>query len=230
MQIPGIVGGIAPESTILYYRLAIDRYRERRKDGSYPPILISSIDLKGFLDLVGAGRLGELTEFLLKEIERLARAGADFGALASNTPHLVFDALAAASPLPLISIVETTAVAARTRGLRRLGLLGTRFTMQARFYPDGLARAGIEVVVPNAGEQDYVNEKYFAELVGGTVKEETRRGLLSIVERLRVEDGIDGLILGGTELSLILQGRDEGFVILDTLRLHVDAIVESMLQ
>jgi aspartate racemase len=101
----GIIGGIAPGSTVDYYRLLIESYQEQTKDGSYPSILINSIDLKRLLDLVGSDRLPELTEYLLREIDRLARAGADFGLMASNTPHIVFEELSRQSPIPLLSIV-----------------------------------------------------------------------------------------------------------------------------
>lgn len=108
MKTIGIVGGIAPASTIEYYRLIIARYREQKRDGSYPPIIINSIDLKKVLDLIGAQRLAEVTEYLLGEVTRLGGARADFGLLASNTPHIVFEDIQRQSPIPLVSIVEAT--------------------------------------------------------------------------------------------------------------------------
>ena len=113
MKTLGIIGGIAPESTVEYYRLIVALYRERTHDGSYPPLLINSIDLKKLLDLIGALRLADVTEYLLKEVTKLARAGADLGLLASNTPHLVFEDLRRGSPIPLISIVEAACRATR---------------------------------------------------------------------------------------------------------------------
>ena len=196
MKTVGLIGGIGPESTIEYYRLTIARYRERMGDGSYPPILINSIDLTRMLDLVGANRLPELTDYLLGEIEKLARAGASIGALAANTPHIVFEPLRQRSPIPLISIVEATCQAAEARGIRRAGLFGTRFTMQAPFYPRGLARAGIACAIPSPAEQDYIHEKYMVELVNGVFRPETRDRLVAIIHRLRREEGIDSVILG----------------------------------
>lgn len=223
------MGGIGPESTIEYYRLTVALYRERTGDGSYPPVLIDSIDLTKMLDLIGAGRLAEVADYLLAEVERLARAGADFGVLAANTPHIVFDAILRRSPIPLISIVDATCQVAESRGLRRVGLFGTRFTMQAPFYPEGLTPSGIAVVVPSPAEQEYIHARYMGELVNGLLRPETRERLLAIVHRLKVEERIDGLILGGTELPLIL--RDEaqaGLPLLDTTRIHVEAIVARM--
>src|SRR5215510_1822650 len=124
MKTAGIIGGIGPESTLEYYRLIVALYRERNPNGSYPRLVINSIDLQTMRKLIEANNLPDLTEFLLGEIRKLADAGADFGALSANTPHLVFDALRRRSPIPLISIVEVTCETAKARGLKRLGLFG----------------------------------------------------------------------------------------------------------
>ena len=230
MRTAGIIGGIGPESTVEYYRLTVALYREGTRDGSYPPIVINSIDLTKMLDLIGTNRLPEVTDYLLGEVQRLARAGADFGVLAANTPHIVFEPLLARSPIPLISIVEATCQAAKAQRLERVGLFGTRFTMQAPFYPDVLAQVGIRVVVPSLEEQAWIHGKYMSELVNGIILPETRDGLLAIVERLRAQEGIDGLILGGTELPLILrEANPPGIPFLDTTRLHVEQVVARML-
>jgi len=226
----GIIGGIGPESTQEYYRLIIASYRRRKGDGSYPRVIVNSIDLKTVVDLMGANRLVELADHLLGELRRLERAGADFGALAANTPHIVFDTLRRESPIPLISIVEVTRQAAEALGLKRIGLFGTRYTMQGRFYPEVFAPAGITLVTPEAGEQDYIHEKYMTELVNGVFLPDTRQGLMDIVERMRTREGIEGVILGGTELPLILRDVEDGEVpFLDTTRLHVEQIVARLL-
>jgi hypothetical protein len=147
----GIIGGIAPESTVEYYRGLVAAYRERVRDGSYPSIVIDSIDLKKMLDLIGAGALEEVTDYLAAELGRLARAGASLALLASNTPHVVFDELRRRSAVPLVSIVEAACGEAKALGLRRVGLFGTRFTMQGRFYPDVFSREGIELVAGSGG-------------------------------------------------------------------------------
>lgn len=230
MKTAGIVGGIGPESTIEYYRGIVRLYRERNPDGSYPRVVINSIDAGRMLGLFGGNKLAEATAFLSGEMERLARAGADFGVLAANTPHLVFDDLQVLSSIPLVSIVGATCQEAKARGFRRLGLLGTRYTMGARLYPDGLMRAGIEMVLPSSEDQDYVHEKYMGELVNGVVRPETKDGLVAVIDRMTSHEGIDGAILGGTELSLILQEKDAAAVpLLDTTRIHVEAIVTRML-
>jgi aspartate racemase len=229
MKIVGIVGGIGPESTIEYYRFIIARYREQQTDGSYPSIIINSIDLTKVLTWAAANELEALSDFLVGEIERLARAGADFGALASNTPHLVFDELRRRSPIPLISIVEATAGAAQTLGLKRVGLFGTGFTMKANFYPDIFARAGMTIIVPAEAEQGYIHEKYMTDLVNGIILPETRERLLAIVDQMKARDEIDGLILGGTELPLILRDAEHnGIPFLDTTKIHVERIVAEL--
>ena len=230
MKTLGMIGGIGPESTMAYYRLLISSYRERVRDGSYPPILINSVDLKTLVDLFEANDLLRVIERLTAELSKLAAAGAHFALLAANTPHLVFDDLRRRSSLPLISIVDATCEAAKALKLTKLGLFGTRFTMQARFYPEVFSRAGIQLVVPGPEEQSTIHDKYMNELVKGIFLPATRERLLGIVDRLKEREGIQGLILGGTELPLILGDvRDRGIPFLDTTRIHVEAALEVML-
>jgi aspartate racemase len=227
----GIIGGIAPGSTIDYYRLVVARYRNMQPDGSYPPVLINSIDLKRVLDLVKARELNKLTEYLVAEVIKLARGGADVALLASNTPHLVFEDVQRHAPIPLISIVEATCGAAEAAGLRRVGLFGTRFTMQGRFYSDVFSRRDITVVAPSPDEQEYIHDLYLDELVHEIFKPGTRDGMMAIARRMKVRDGIEGLILGGTELPLLL--RDEAsadFPFLDTTAIHVERALAACFQ
>jgi aspartate racemase len=226
----GIIGGIGPESTIEYYRLLIASYRKQNPDSGYPSIIINSVDLKKMIELITAGNFAEVADYLVTAIESLARAGADFAAVAANTPHIVFDQIRARSSLPLISIVEATREAAALLGLNNVGLFGTRFTMQGQFYPNVFARAGIEIVVPEEVEQDYIHEHYMNELIKGIFLPETRAGLLGIVDKLKDREGIAGLILGGTELPLILRGDEHnGVAFLDTSKIHVNRIVRELL-
>ena len=230
MKTLGIIGGIAPESTIEYYRLIIESYRAQNPDGNYPPLIINSINLKKMIELIEANKLAEITEYLLSELQKLARAGADIGLLASNTPHIVFDDLQHKSPIPLISIVQATCQTAQAMGLKKVGLLGTRFTMQGRFYPEVFSSRGIELVVPDINDQEYIHDKYMNELINGIFLDETRQGLLAIAERMKEKTGIQGVILGGTELPLILRDvNDLGIPLFDTTRIHVEQAVAQML-
>ena len=230
MKLIGIVGGIGPESTIDYYRLFISTYRERRPDGGYPPVLINSIDLARALKLVSSNDLAGLAAYMLEEVRRLARAGATHGLLSSNTPHIVFDELRRASPIPLISIVETACRAAVERKLKRVGLFGTRFTMQGGFYQKVFAREGIAVAIPGPEDQEFIHDTYLNELVNGVVLAATRERYVAIARQMKREQDIEALILGGTELPLLL--RDAigiGMMLLDTARLHVEAAVSELL-
>jgi aspartate racemase len=230
MKTLGIVGGIGPESTIEYYRQLIALYQARKRDASYPPIIINSINMKVLVDLFEANDLAQVTEYLLAAIRKLAGAGAEYGLLAANTPHIVFDEVHRRSPIPLISIVEATCEAARASELKKLGLFGTRFTMQSQFYPQVFSAAQISLVTPQPDEQAYIHDKYMNELVKGIILPETRQRLLLIVDRLQEKEGIDGLILGGTELPLILgEVTDRGIPFLDTTRIHVQAALARML-
>src|SRR6266571_7974131 len=163
MKTLGIIGGLGPESTIDYYQRIIALYRERTGDGSYPEFIINSVNLKKGLDFMAANDLAGMADYLLEGIGKLARAGADFGLISANTPHIVFDDVAPKSPIPLISIVEATCAYAKSRKLKRLVLFGTRYTMQADFYPKVLSREGIDLVVPESKDQDFIHNKYFDE-------------------------------------------------------------------
>lgn len=229
MKTLGIIGGIAPESTVEYYRLIVAEYRRRQTDGSYPSIIINSISLQRLVDLVTADDRAGLVEFIVPELERLHRAGAVVGLLSSNTPHLVFDELAARSALPLISIVAAARAEAQRLGLKRVGLFGTRFTMQAGFYQATFAQAGIAVVIPEAAEREAIHEKYMGELIYGNFLDATRERLLEIAQRMRREQAVEAIILGGTELPLLLRTPPADLPMLDTGRIHAEAAVEQML-
>ena len=230
MKTLGIIGGLGPESTVDYYQRIIALYRERTRDGSYPEFIIASVNLRKGLFFMDAGDLAGMADYLLEAIEKLARARADFGLISANTPHIVFDDVAAKSPIPLISIVEATCAAAKARKLQRLALFGTRYTMQASFYPKVFSHEGIELVVPEPDDQNYIHDKYFSELVPGKFLPETRAGLLAIVDRMKTKSDIDGVILAGTELPLILSDADhKGIQFLNTTKIHVEAAVTEML-
>jgi aspartate racemase len=225
-----MIGGVGPESTVDYYRAILALYRERKPDGSYPPLIINSIDLNKMVDLITRNDLKAVANYLLDEIRKLARASADFGLVAANTPHLVFDEVQSQSPIPLISIVEATCAAAKARALKRLALFGTRFTMQGAFYPKVFSREGIELIMPEPEDQEYIHHKYMNELILGKFLPETRAGLLAVVDRLKDKADLDGVILAGTELPLILRDAvHNGSPFLDTTNIHVEAAVTEML-
>ena len=181
MKTLGIVGGVGPEATVEYYKQIIAAYRAKKADGSYPVILIHSVNLQLMLDGFNAKRLPDVVDQMVDSLQRLARAGADFGLMASNTPHLMFRDIKARSPIPLISIIEATRVEAQRRGLRRPALFGSRYTMQGRSYADVFEPAGMTIVTPQPDEIDYIHSKYMSELINGVLLPETRDELLAVV-------------------------------------------------
>jgi aspartate racemase len=230
MKTLGIIGGLGPESTIDYYGKIIALYRQRTRDGSYPQFIINSVNLKKGLDFMDANNLPGMADYLVEEIGKLILAGATFGLISANTPHIVFDEVASRSSIPLISIVEATCAAAKAKKLKRLALFGTRYTMQATFYPKVFSREGIDLLLPGSEDQTYIHDKYLNELVSGKFLPETRAGLLVIADRMKEKHDIDGVILAGTELPLILRDREhKGIPFLDTTEIHCEAAVTQML-
>jgi len=230
MNTVGIIGGIGPESTVEYYRLIISSFLEHEKNGNYPQIIINSINMKKMLDLIGEKKLNEVTDYLVAEIRKVASAGADFALLASNTPHIVFNQINEKSSLSLISIVEATCEEVISKAIHRVGLFGTKFTMEGGFYNKIFSDHGIEVISPDEKDQNYIHGKYMGELVKGIIRVETKNELLKIVNRLQTESHIQGLILGGTELPLILKDTDANDIpFFDTTRIHVESIMKRLL-
>ena len=229
MNTVGIIGGIGPESTVEYYRKIISTYLKNGSSGNYPQIIINSINMKKMLDQIAAGKLLEVAEYLAAEANKLSSAGADFGLLASNTPHIVFDQVQQLTALPLISIVETCCEEIVDSGVKRVGLFGTKFTMQGGFYNHLLSSHGIDVFTPNDEDMNYIHDKYMSELVKGIVVDETKSGLLNIIDKMNNQDDIQGLILGGTELPLILKKEDiTGVNIFDTTEIHVKSVLKRL--
>jgi aspartate racemase len=224
MATAGLIGGLGPDTTVDYYR-RIQAAWQAHDPGTAPHLIIDSIDVKQIFRLVEFDQPG-LADYLSASVDRLARAGADFAAITANMPHLVFGDVVARSPIPLVSIIATCADAAEARGVRRLALLGTRFTMEAPMYPGELGGRGIAVVTPNETERAFVHDHYVGELLQGQFRPEVRQRVEAIVARMRDEEGVDGVILGGTELALLLPYERVAEVpAFNTTALHVEAIV-----
>jgi len=229
MKTLGLIGGTGPESTIDYYRLLVAEYR-KQADGSSPPLIINSVDLKRMIAFMNARAFGEVADYLVSEFEKLQKAGVDFAALTANTPHIVFEEIQERTALPLISIVEATCERAQALGLKTVGLFGTRFTMEEAFYPKVFSPTSVNLVIPNDQERAYIHEIYFGELLKDVFLPETRTKLLAIADAMKARHDIEALILGGTELPLLLRAEEHnGIQLLDTTRIHVDRLVKEML-
>ena len=170
-----------------------------------------------------------IEEALSEGLKRLHAAGADFAVIATNTMHILFDRLQDKSPIPLISIVDATAEAIREAGLKRVGLLGTRFTMEKPFYVEGLARHGIEAIVPEKEERDYINRVVFEELSVGELREESRKVYLEIIDKL-VAQGAEGMVLGCTEIPLLITPEHTDVQLFDTAVIHAEKALKYAIE
>jgi len=223
----GIIGGLGPEATVDYYKEIINAFKNEKGDLNYPDIIIYSVNLSELVGLMKEKKYDQVTSYLSEKIESLKRAGAEFAALSANTPHLVFDQLKEKSGIPLISIVEATCEECIKKGLKRTGLIGTGFTMNASFFPDVFNRRGLEVVMPEKEDKELIDYKVFSEIELGIFKDDTRRFLIGIIEKMVREQHIDSMILGCTEFPLILKESNyAGIPMLNTTKIHVDAIVK----
>lgn len=230
MKTIGILGGMSPEASIDYYRRLIDLSRERWQYRC-PRIVIFNLDLEQWKEAVERPEAWkEAVSLLCDGILRLHRAGAEFAVMASNTPHMFFEEVAAAAPIPILSIVEETAREAEDRGFQRVGLLGTRMVMEGAFYRGPFTRRGISVVVPESGECARVHEMIVKHLVCGDFRDEIKSELLGVARRLHREQGIEALVLGCTELPLVLHEDDLGIPALDTTDIHVRAAFARALE
>ena len=224
----GIVGGIGPESTADYYKSIINGYRALSQDGSYPRIIINSIDMSEMLALIDRKDYSGVTDLLLRSVTSLKNAGANVAAIASNTPHVVFDKVKVLSPIPLISIVEASCRYATSLGLKKALLIGTRFTMQHNFYQTAFIQKGISVIVPSAENQEIIHNIIFPELEEGIVIPEKKAEMMDICNDIIVQESCDGIILGCTELPLMLHEDYFSIAVLNTAQIHVQAIVERL--
>lgn len=225
----GLVGGMGPASTIPYYHDIVYGVQDRVGEGFFPNLTIESVNVFEILDLCEKQKYDELTEYLLKAIQNLARSGADFAALSANTSHIVFDRLQALSPIPLLSIIESTCKEAEKRKLKKIGLLGTIFTMTEDFYKQPFLRKNIDIAIPSAEEIEYVNEKISSELEFNIIKEETLACFQKIISRMQKKQGIEAIILGCTELPLLLNDDISPVPCLDTVQIHIQDIINEIL-
>lgn len=226
----GVVGGTGPESTLDYYRRFLETWRRRGPEGTYPRVIINSVEGGSVIRALGDGRLGDVADVLSEAVGQLAAAGAGAALLGSNASHLTFETVAGRSPIPLIHIVDVTRDTAVGAGHRRLGLFGARFVMESSLYPDRFRGSGIDIVIPDEADRAWLGRIYLEELVRGVILDATRDRLVEIAAGLRDRDGIDGLILGGTELALILpEPSYGGLPILNTAQIHVEAAVDWLL-
>ena len=229
MKKAGIVGGIGPASTLDYYSGIISGARAKTDDGNYPEFVINSINMTEMLSFVAAKDWDGLVRMLLGAIQNLVGAGAELAAIASNTPHIVFSRLQERSPLPLVSIVDATCQTALSKGCRKAVVIGTYFTMSNGLYSEAFRKYGIDAVVPSENERQAIHGFIFPKLEEGIVDTTDKRKMLTLVNGLLTEHHADALVLGCTELPLMIRDGDLDMLILNTTQIHIDAIVDAIL-
>lgn len=226
----GIIGGIGPEATINYYLDVIKQTQQiLGTDKQLPEIVINSISMYHMFDLLEQKNYSAVVSYLAKAADQLRAAGADFGLMCGNTPHIVFERVQQQTILPLISIVTTTLKYAQKLRLKRLIFLGTKFTMKNNFFSQPFIDAGIKIILPSPSEQAWLHQKIVDELENGVIRPVTKQKILQMAQQLITVNQADGLILGCTELPLIIQPEDLSTNILDIAQIHVKQAVELVL-
>ncbi|MGW2873498.1 aspartate/glutamate racemase family protein [Kitasatospora xanthocidica] len=228
MKTIGLIGGMSWESTAEYYRLLNRLTRERLGGLHSARLVLYSVDFAQIERLQTAGRWEEAGQVLADAARSLEAAGADLLLICTNTMHKVADQVAAAVSVPLLHLADTTAAAVRAAGLRRVGLLGTAFTMEQDFYRGRLAAGGLDVQVPQADSRALVHRVIYEELCVGLVREESRAAYRRVIGEL-VAGGAEGIILGCTEIELLVRPEDSPVPVFPTTRLHAEAAVDAAL-
>jgi aspartate racemase len=218
----GILGGMSPESTVEYYQYITRAYTKRFGDYGYPEVIIYSVSFQPYVDWPEQDRWDLVAQGLSEAAQILEAASADFIVIATNTMHLVFDQVQASVSVPMLSLLDAVGDAILERGMKTVGLLGTKFAMEKGFYQDALARKGITILVPDKEDREYVNTVIYDELVAGQIRDESRSRFVAIINEL-AERGAEGVILGCTEIPLLVGEEDAGMPLFDTTVIHAEA-------
>ena len=218
----GIIGGMTPESTTLYYDHIIHSYQAKFDNYAFPEIIIYSVSFQNYVDWMNDGEWDKIASGLSQAAQKLHQAGADFAVIATNTMHHVFSTIQRNSKIPILSIVDVTGKAIQQKGLKTVGLLGTRFTMQKAFYPEGFEAYGISLIVPDKKDQNVIHDVIFNELGKGIIKGSSKDEYLRIIDGLH-QRGCEGIILGCTEIPLLIQNSDCDIPLFNTSILHAES-------
>jgi amino-acid racemase len=228
MRTIGLLGGMSWESTAIYYRLANELVRDRLGGLHSARVLMLSVDFAPIEEMQVAGRWDEAGQLLAADARRLEAGGADLLVLCTNTMHKVADVIQDAVSIPLLHLGDATADAVREAGLTRVGLLATGFTMSQDFYRDRLESHGLTVLVPSTEDQALVHRVIYDELCLGVVRDESRAAYVEVVDRL-VQRGAEGVILGCTEIEMLIGPDDLEVPSFPTTRIHVEAALDAAL-
>lgn len=224
----GLVGGTGPESTVIYYQDINRMIYEKTKGKEFPELSIESLNLNKALGYCKEQQYQELTNYILNAITNLANGGAQYAALTANTMHIVYDSVKEQSPIPLISIIDSVCEEAKQRGYKKVGLLGTIFTMTGLFFKEPFIQQNIEIITPSKEVMNSVNNIIANELELGIVKEASTKYLIDVINTLKQDEEIEAIILGCTELPLALNDENSPVPCLDTMKIHINQLVDLM--
>lgn len=222
----GLVGGTGPESTLMYYKELNSRIDAATGGAEMPDIAIESVNFRKAWGMVSAGKNEDLSNYLSEKVTCLKKSGAEIISLTAGTMHIVFNEIKAQTDVDLVSIPKAVADEAAARGIKKVGLLGTIFTMEKDYMKEDLRAAGIEVIIPEKTERNLIANRILEELELGMVKESTLAEFTKIINRMKDEDDIEGVILGCTELPLLLNEGNCPVPCLDAVEIHLKKLIE----
>ena len=224
----GLVGGTGPESTVMYYKELNSRIDRLTGNKAMPDITIESVDFRRAWEYVSGGHYDKLTDYLSEKVLNLAKSGAEIITLTAATMHIVCNEIEERTKTELVSIPKTVADEAIKAGYKKVGLLGTIFTMEQDYMKTDLIRSGLEVVIPEKDDRLLVAKRIFEELEAGIVKQSTLDEFNAIISKMQNEHGIEAVILGCTELPLLLNNDNCIVPCLDSVDIHINRLIELM--
>lgn len=229
MKTIGLLGGMSWESSLEYYRIINQTVREKLGGSHSAPSVMVSLDFAEIETYQNAGNWGDAAALMARGARQIERAGGDFLVICTNTMHLLAEEVQNKIQIPLLHIADATAQAVRARGLQTLGLLGTRFTMEKEFYRGRLAdKHGLTVVIPEQPDREIIHRVIYQELVKGEIREDSRESYLRVIDGMR-DRGVQGIILGCTEIGLLIKQSHLSLPVFDTAEIHARKAVETAL-
>ncbi len=230
MKKVGIVGGVGPASTIDYYREIIERYRKEKGDDNYPEIVIDSINMGELVRGIESQNFNDVARQLLNSIANLEKAGAGFAAIASNSPHIVWDLIKDRAPIPLISIVEATCDHIIRQNYNKVLIFATKFTMKNGLYSNALSNRNIDWVLPNEEDIEILGNIIYPNLENGIVIEKDKQKMVGIAEKYIKQHGADSILLGCTEIPLMIKPGDVSIPVINTTEIHIEKICAMLMR
>lgn len=230
MKKVGLVGGTGPESTLMYYKELNSRIDKQTESKAMPDVAIESVNFRRAWNYVVDSDYDALADYLSEKVNDLKKTGSEVIALTAVTMHIVFDKIQEKTGVKLISIPKSVCNEALSRGYKKIGLIGTIFTMEQEYMKKDFIESGIEVVVPDLQDRQLVAKRIFEELEVGIVKESTLKEFNEILQKMKMEKGIEAVVLGCTELPLLLNDENCVLPCLDSVEIHIKELIEQVLE